>query len=225
MLVGAISVIIATIIGVITGGLAGYFGGKADILIMRIAEIVGGLPFIPFAMILSAVIGIAPCANAKNVSDHGRSGRIELDRHLPPRSRADSGAARAWNTSPQRRRWAFARSRSYSSTSCRTSCSLLLVSMTLEFRHLYADGIHAVVSWASVFRCPRRHGATSLRARTTPSSFSSTGGAGCSQRRSSVCARSASTSWATRLRDAVDPEVQRTLIRRCTRCHCLKSRI
>ena len=57
MLVGAISVIIATIIGVITGGLAGYFGGKADILIMRIAEIVGGLPFIPFAMILSAVIG------------------------------------------------------------------------------------------------------------------------------------------------------------------------
>ncbi len=57
MLVGAISVIIATIIGVITGGLAGYFGGKVDILIMRIAEIVGGLPFIPFAMILSAVIG------------------------------------------------------------------------------------------------------------------------------------------------------------------------
>ena len=57
MLVGAISVIIATIIGVVTGGLAGYFGGNVDILIMRIAEIVGGLPFIPFAMILSAVIG------------------------------------------------------------------------------------------------------------------------------------------------------------------------
>lgn len=57
MTVGAISVIIATIIGIITGGIAGYFGGKADMLIMRIAEIVGGLPFIPFAMILSAVIG------------------------------------------------------------------------------------------------------------------------------------------------------------------------
>ena len=57
MTVGAISVIIATIIGVLLGGLAGYFGGKTDILIMRIAEIVGGLPFIPFAMILSAVIG------------------------------------------------------------------------------------------------------------------------------------------------------------------------
>lgn len=57
MLVGAIAVIIATIIGIILGGLAGYFGGKVDLLIMRIAEIIGGLPFIPFAMILSAVIG------------------------------------------------------------------------------------------------------------------------------------------------------------------------
>lgn len=57
MTVGAISVIIATIIGVILGGISGYFGGKADLLIMRIAEVVGGLPFIPFAMILSAVIG------------------------------------------------------------------------------------------------------------------------------------------------------------------------
>ena len=57
MTVGAISVVIATFIGVLLGGLAGYFGGKVDILVMRIAEIVGGLPFIPFAMILSAVIG------------------------------------------------------------------------------------------------------------------------------------------------------------------------
>ena len=57
MLVGAIAVIIATIIGIILGGIAGYFGGKIDMFIMRIAEIVGGLPFIPFAMILSAVIG------------------------------------------------------------------------------------------------------------------------------------------------------------------------
>lgn len=57
MTVGAISVIIATILGVLFGGIAGYFGGTLDILIMRVAEIVGGLPFIPFAMILSAVIG------------------------------------------------------------------------------------------------------------------------------------------------------------------------
>lgn len=65
MTVGAISVIISTVIGVLLGGLAGYFGGKVDILIMRISEIVGGLPFIPFAMILSAVIGSRLDSNQK----------------------------------------------------------------------------------------------------------------------------------------------------------------
>lgn len=65
MTVGAISVVIATIIGVLLGGLAGYFGGKVDLLIMRISEIVGGLPFIPFAMILSAVIGSRLDSNQK----------------------------------------------------------------------------------------------------------------------------------------------------------------
>ena len=65
MTVGAISVIIATVIGVTMGGLAGYFGGKVDILIMRISEIVGGLPFIPFSMILSAVIGSTMTSNQK----------------------------------------------------------------------------------------------------------------------------------------------------------------
>lgn len=57
MTVGAVSVIIALVIGVVMGGIAGYFGGKADMLIMRISEVVGGLPFLPFALLLSAIIG------------------------------------------------------------------------------------------------------------------------------------------------------------------------
>ena len=57
MTVGAIAVIISLIIGIVLGGLAGYFGGWIDMLIMRVAEVVGGLPFLPFAMILSAIIG------------------------------------------------------------------------------------------------------------------------------------------------------------------------
>lgn len=57
MTVGAISVIISLIIGIIAGGLSGYFGGWVDMVIMRISEVVGGLPFIPFAMILSAILG------------------------------------------------------------------------------------------------------------------------------------------------------------------------
>jgi len=57
MTVGAVSVIISLIIGVIMGGVAGYFGGWVDMLVMRISEIVGGMPFLPFALILSAIIG------------------------------------------------------------------------------------------------------------------------------------------------------------------------
>ncbi len=57
MTVGAIAVIISTIIGIIIGCLSGYFGGKVDILLMRFAEIVSAIPFLPFAMMLSAIMG------------------------------------------------------------------------------------------------------------------------------------------------------------------------
>ncbi|MGI6178276.1 MAG: ABC transporter permease subunit [Eubacterium sp.] len=57
MTIGALSVVIMVIIGLILGGIAGYFGGLADMIIMRVAEVVQSMPFIPFAMILSAVLG------------------------------------------------------------------------------------------------------------------------------------------------------------------------
>ena len=57
MTVGAVSVVISLVIGVLLGGISGYFGGWIDMAIMRIAEVVSGLPFLPFAMILSAIIG------------------------------------------------------------------------------------------------------------------------------------------------------------------------
>lgn len=57
MTIGACSVLIQTIIGVVIGGIAGYFGGRIDNLLMRFTEVVNALPFLPFAMILSAMIG------------------------------------------------------------------------------------------------------------------------------------------------------------------------
>lgn len=57
MTVGFVAEVIALIIGIITGGLAGYFGGSVDLIIMRIAEVIGSLPFLPFALLLSAIIG------------------------------------------------------------------------------------------------------------------------------------------------------------------------
>lgn len=57
MTIGAIAVIISTVIGVSVGAIAGFFGGTVDMLLMRLAEIILALPFLPFAMILSSVIG------------------------------------------------------------------------------------------------------------------------------------------------------------------------
>ena len=65
MTVGFIAVIIQFAIGILVGGISGYYGGTVDILLMRLAEVVGSLPFIPLALILSALIG-------NKVSDVGR---------------------------------------------------------------------------------------------------------------------------------------------------------
>ncbi len=56
MTIGAVAVIISTVIGIIVGCLSGYFGGAVDVFLMRVAEIFSAIPFLPFAMILSAVM-------------------------------------------------------------------------------------------------------------------------------------------------------------------------
>jgi peptide/nickel transport system permease protein len=57
MTIGAVAVIISTIIGVVVGAVSGFFGGTIDMVLQRIAEMVAALPFLPFAMILSALLG------------------------------------------------------------------------------------------------------------------------------------------------------------------------
>lgn len=57
MTIGAIAVVISTIIGIIIGGISGFFGGWIDIVLQRLTEIVSSLPFLPMAMILTSIIG------------------------------------------------------------------------------------------------------------------------------------------------------------------------
>ena len=54
--IGFIVVILETIIGVILGGLAGYFGGWVDQVIMRIVDIFNCIPTLPILLIASALI-------------------------------------------------------------------------------------------------------------------------------------------------------------------------
>ena len=53
---GFIVVILETIIGIIMGGISGYFGGKVDQIIMRIVDILNCIPMLPILLIASVVI-------------------------------------------------------------------------------------------------------------------------------------------------------------------------
>lgn len=123
MTVGAVAVIISLFIGVLLGGVAGYFGGFADMAVMRVAEVIGGLPFLPFAMILSAIIGHPHLRGAADVPDHGGAGRPQLARNLPAHSCPDPLPGGSRSTSQPPRPWACGRVPSYSATFCPT-CSL-----------------------------------------------------------------------------------------------------
>ena len=54
--IGFIVVILETLIGILLGGLAGYFGGWVDQLIMRVVDIFNCIPTLPILLIASAVI-------------------------------------------------------------------------------------------------------------------------------------------------------------------------
>ncbi len=54
--IGFIVVILETLIGVILGGIAGYFGGITDQIIMRIVDIFNCVPTLPILLIASSVI-------------------------------------------------------------------------------------------------------------------------------------------------------------------------
>ena len=56
MFVGIIAVLISTVIGVTVGLISGFYGGRIDNLLMRIAEIVSSFPFLPLAITLSTML-------------------------------------------------------------------------------------------------------------------------------------------------------------------------
>lgn len=54
--IGFVVVAIETILGVILGGIAGYFGKWVDMLIMRIVDVFNCIPFLPLLIILGAIM-------------------------------------------------------------------------------------------------------------------------------------------------------------------------
>jgi peptide/nickel transport system permease protein len=55
--IGIVGIIISTIIGLIVGGVAGYFGGVTDFLLMRVVEVLLALPSLYFILIMRQMFG------------------------------------------------------------------------------------------------------------------------------------------------------------------------
>ena len=54
--IGLIAVFISTILGIILGGLSGYYGGTTDMIVQRLIELLQSLPAIPIWLALSAAM-------------------------------------------------------------------------------------------------------------------------------------------------------------------------
>lgn len=57
LLVGVTAAAIVVTIGTLVGLVSGYFGGRIDAILMRLADIAIGLPFLPFVIVLAAFLG------------------------------------------------------------------------------------------------------------------------------------------------------------------------
>ncbi|RKD23218.1 peptide ABC transporter permease [Ammoniphilus oxalaticus] len=54
--VGFIAALLVTFVGVMVGLISGYFGGITDIILMRIVDVFYAIPFIPFVIVLVALL-------------------------------------------------------------------------------------------------------------------------------------------------------------------------
>lgn len=57
LLVGFLATSVSLVIGVLWGGIAGYFGGRIDSIMMRIVDVLYSLPFMIFVILLMVVFG------------------------------------------------------------------------------------------------------------------------------------------------------------------------
>jgi ABC-type dipeptide/oligopeptide/nickel transport system permease subunit len=95
--IGVLAAVIGTALGAMVGLIAGFFGGRADALLMRTVDVVLVLPFLPLMIVLAAYVGpgIATLALVIGVLVWARPARVVRSVVLSQRSRDYVIAARA----------------------------------------------------------------------------------------------------------------------------------
>lgn len=104
LFVGIVSQVWAFLIGVVTGGLAGYFGGWVDYTIMRIVDATAAFPSLLFAILIIAVIGsgLWPVLIAIGITNWVTTARITRAQFLQLRQSEFITAARVVGLSNRR---------------------------------------------------------------------------------------------------------------------------
>lgn len=96
-LVGFVGTVVSVVVGVAWGSIAGYFGGRLDDAMMRIVDVLYGLPFLFLVILIMALVnGLGNVANAARQTDAEirqleKEGRADEARKLrgeiPPEAR------------------------------------------------------------------------------------------------------------------------------------------
>jgi peptide/nickel transport system permease protein len=102
--IGALAAIVGTALGTLVGVLAGYFSGWSDALLMRLADVVLVVPFLPLMILLAAYVGpsIASLAIVIGFLVWARPARVVRSLVLSQRTRDFVVAARSLGASHTR---------------------------------------------------------------------------------------------------------------------------
>ena len=101
LLIGLTAAFMVALVGTIVGLVAGYFGGIIDMILMRLADIAFGIPFLPFVIVLAAFLepSIWNVVLAMTLVLWRDTGRVIRSQVLSLRTRAYVEAARVCGSS------------------------------------------------------------------------------------------------------------------------------
>lgn len=60
LFIGIVASFFSVIFGIFLGGISGFFGGNIDTLLMRFTDLVSGLPFLLFMILLKVILNVGP---------------------------------------------------------------------------------------------------------------------------------------------------------------------
>jgi peptide/nickel transport system permease protein len=96
LIVGLSAAVVVVAVGTLVGLVAGYFGGRVDALLMRVADVALAIPFLPFIIVLTAFLrpAVSNVVIAVGVLLWANTARVVRSQVLTVRERAFVEAAR-----------------------------------------------------------------------------------------------------------------------------------